>query len=127
MKKTVIILGIALAAMSTNVSKASNIKLLVKNSIDYPADEVSSLHYAVCAGDIENVKKLIGYGVNVNKLVRDMSPLMLAARFNKFEIIEVLLASGANPRIENEKGLRAINFAEYAKATESIAILKNAK
>lgn len=127
MKKTVIILGIALAAMSTNVSKASNIKLLVKNPIDSPADEVSSLHYAVCAGDIENVKKLIGYGVNVNKLVRDMSPLMLAARFNKFEIIVVLLASGANPRIENEKGLRAINFAEYAKATESIAILKNAK
>lgn len=127
MKKSVILLGIALAVMSTNVSKASNIKLLVKNPIDYRADEVSSLHYAVCAGDIENVKKLIGYGVNVNKLVRDMSPLMLAARFNKFEIIKVLLASGANPRIENEKGLRAINFAEYAKATESIAILKNAK
>jgi len=126
MKKSVIILGLALA-MSTQVSKASNIMQLVKDPIDSPANEVSSLHYAVCEGDIEKVKKLIEYGTNVNKLVRDMSPLMLAARFNKFEIIKVLLASGANPRIENEKGLRAINFAEYAKATESIAILKNAK
>ena len=126
MKKSVIILGIAIA-MSTQVSKASNIKQLVKDPIDSPANEVSSLHYAVCEGDIEKVKKLIEYGTNVNKLVRDMSPLMLAARFNKFEIIKVLLANGANPRIENEKGLRAINFAEYAKATESIAILKNAK
>ncbi|MCC9065628.1 ankyrin repeat domain-containing protein [Flavobacterium piscisymbiosum] len=126
MKKSVIILGLALA-MSTQVSKASNIRQLVKDPIDSPANEVSSLHYAVCEGDIEKVKKLIEYGTNVNKLVRDMSPLMLAARFNKFEIIKVLLASGANPRIENEKGLRAINFAEYAKATESIAILKNAK
>lgn len=126
MKKSVIILGIALA-MSTQVSKASNIRLLVKDPIYSPANEVSSLHYAVCEGDIEKVKKLIEYGTNVNKLVRDMSPLMLAARFNKFEIIKVLLANGANPRIENEKGLRAINFAEYAKATESIAILKNAK
>jgi ankyrin repeat protein len=126
MKKSVIILGIAIA-MSTQVLKASNAKLLVKDPISSPADEVSSLHYAVCEGDIEKVKKLIEYGTNVNKLVRDMSPLMLAARFNKFEIIKVLLASGANPRIENEKGLRAINFAEYAKATESIAILKNAK
>ena len=126
MKKSVIILGIAIA-MSTHVSKASNIKQLVKDPIDFPADEVSSLHYAVCEGDIEKVKKLIEYGTNVNKLVRDMSPLMLAARFNKIEIIKVLLANGANPRIENEKGLRAINFAEYAKATESIAILKNTK
>jgi ankyrin repeat protein len=126
MKKSVIILGLALA-LSTQVSKASNMRQLVKDPIDSPANEVSSLHYAVCEGDIEKVKKLIDYGTNVNKLVRDMSPLMLAARFNKFEIVKVLLASGANPRIENEKGLRAINFAEYAKATESIAILKNAK
>ena len=76
--------------MSTHVSKASNIKQLVKDPIDSPANEVSSLHYAVCEGDIEKVNKLIEYGTNVNKLVRDMSPLMLAARFNKFEIIKVL-------------------------------------
>lgn len=127
MKKSVIILGIALAVMSTNVSNASNNKLVVKDLIDSPDYEVSSLHYAVCAGDIESVKKLIAYGANLNKVIRDMSPLMLAARFNKFEIVEILLASGANPRIENEKGLRAIHYAEYAKATESIAMLKNAK
>ncbi|MFH7000497.1 ankyrin repeat domain-containing protein [Flavobacterium bizetiae] len=126
MKKSVIILGIALA-MSTSVLNASNIKPIVKDPIDFPAYEVSSLHYAVCAGDIESVKKLIAYGADLNKVIRDMSPLMLAARFNKFEIVEILLASGANPRIENEKGLRAIHYAEYAKATESIAMLKNAK
>lgn len=126
MKKSVIILGIALA-ISTNVSNASNIKLFVKDQISSPAYEASALHYAVCEGDIENVKKLIKYGADVNKLVRDMSPLMLAARFNKFEIVKVLLESGANPRVENEKGLKALNYAEYAKATESIAILKNHK
>ncbi|CAA9203224.1 hypothetical protein FLA105534_04507 [Flavobacterium bizetiae] len=126
MKKSVIILAVALA-MSTSVLNASNIRQVVKDPIDSPAYEVSSLHYAVCAGDIESVKKLIAYGVNLNKVIRDMSPLMLAARFNKFEIVEILLASGANPRIENEKGLRAIHYAEYAKATESIAMLKNAK
>lgn len=126
MKKSVIILAIALA-MSTSVLNASNIRRVIKDPIDSPAYEVSSLHYAVCAGDIESVKKLIAYGANLNKVIRDMSPLMLAARFNKFEIVEILLASGANPRIENEKGLRAIHYAEYAKASESIAMLKNAK
>lgn len=126
MKKSVIILGIALA-MSANVSEASNIKLAVKHQINYSVALASPLHYAVCDGDIESVKKFIKYGVDVNKVVRDMSPLMLAARFNKFEIVKLLLANGANPRIENEKGLRAIDYAEYAKATESIAILKNKK
>ena len=111
MKKSVIILAVALA-MSTSVLNASNITQVVKDPIDSPAYEVSSLHYAVCAGDIESVKKLIAYGANLNKVIRDMSPLMLAARFNKFEIVEILLASGANPRIENEKGLRAIHYAE---------------
>ncbi|RKR05210.1 ankyrin repeat protein [Flavobacterium sp. 90] len=126
MKKSIIILGIALA-ISTNVSEASNLKLSAKNQINSFAYVASPLHYAVCDGDIESVKKCIKYGADVNKLSRDMSPLMLAARFNKFEIIKILLASGANPAKENEKGFIALNYAEYSKANESIAILKNLK
>ncbi|MFH6959627.1 ankyrin repeat domain-containing protein [Flavobacterium aquidurense] len=126
MKKSVIILSMALA-MATNVSKASNFKVPVKDQVNFPAYAASPLHYAVCDGDIESVKKFIKYGVDVNKLSNDMSPLMLAARFNKFEIIKVLLANGAKPDIENEKGFKALKYAEYAKANESIAILKNLK
>ena len=114
-------------AMATNVSKASNFKVPVKDQVNFPAYAASPLHYAVCDGDIESVKKFIKYGVDVNKLSNDMSPLMLAARFNKFEIIKVLLVNGAKPDIENEKGFKALKYAEYAKANESIAILKNLK
>ncbi len=102
-------------------------KLSVKNQINSSAYAASLLHYAVCDGDIETVKKCIKYGDDVNKLSRDMSPLMLAARFNKVEIIKILLANGANPDMENEKGFIALNYAEYSKANESIAILKNLK
>lgn len=126
MKKSVFILGMALA-ISTNVLEASNLKLLVKDQINSPAYVTSPLHYAICAGDIESIKKFIKYGADVNKLSRDISPLMLAARFNKFEIIKILLASGANPSIENEKGFKALNYAEFAKANESIVLLKNLK
>ncbi|MFH6991895.1 ankyrin repeat domain-containing protein [Flavobacterium sp. FlaQc-48] len=125
MKKSLIVLGMALV-ISTNLP-ASNLSLPVKNQINAPLYATSPLHYAVCAGDIESVKQFIKYGADVNKLSRDMSPLMLAARFNKFEIIKVLLENGANPSIENEKGFKALNYAEYAKANESIAILKNLK
>ncbi|MDA6072596.1 ankyrin repeat domain-containing protein [Flavobacterium sp. AC] len=128
MKKSLIILAMVLA-ISTNASEASNLKLSVKDQTNYRAYAYagSPLHYAVCEGDIENVKKLIKYGVNVNLLSNDMSPLMLAARFNKFEIIRILLANGADPSMENEKGYKALKFAEFAKASESIAILENLK
>lgn len=126
MKKSVIILSMALA-MASNASEASNFKLSVKEKTNFSAYVASPLHYAVCDGDIESVKKFIKYGVDVNKLSNDMSPLMLAARFNKFEIIKILLANGANPDIENEKGFKALKYAEYAKANECILILKNLK
>ncbi|WP_294966271.1 ankyrin repeat domain-containing protein [uncultured Flavobacterium sp.] len=123
MKKTVIIFGTALAVFA-NFAAASNLKLESKKQIEIPFDFTSRLHAAVCNGDVETVKKSIEYGADVNKIVRNMTPLMLAARFNNVEIIKILLANGAKPSIENAHGLRALDYARYAKATESAAILK---
>ncbi|MNF12523.1 hypothetical protein D3C80_2140390 [compost metagenome] len=49
---------------------------------------------------------------------------MVAARFNQTEIINMLLEKGARHSIENNHGLTALDYAEYAKSNESIAILK---
>jgi ankyrin repeat protein len=54
---------------------------------------------------------------------RDMSPLMVAARYNKVEIIKLLLQKGADLKQKNEKGFTALNYAEFSKATEAIALL----
>ncbi|KAF2082481.1 ankyrin repeat domain-containing protein [Flavobacterium sharifuzzamanii] len=123
MKKTVIVFGTALAVFA-NFATASNLKLESKNQIELPFDLESPLHLAVCNGDVETVKKSIEYGADVNKIVRNMTPLMLAARFNNVEIVKILLANGAKPSIENAHGLRALDYARYAKAVESAAILK---
>ncbi|WP_281632737.1 ankyrin repeat domain-containing protein [Flavobacterium luteolum] len=123
MKKTVIVFGTALVVFA-NLATASNLKLESKNQIEIPFDLESPLHLAVCNGDIETVKKSIEYGADVNKIVRNMTPLMLAARFNNVEIVKILLANGAKPSIENAHGLRALDYARYAKAIESAAILK---
>jgi len=123
MKKTVIVFGTALAVF-VNFATASNLKLESKNQIEIPFDLESPLHLAVCNGDVETVKKSIEYGADVNKIVRNMTPLMLAARFNNVEIVKILLANGAKPSIENAHGLRALDYARYAKAVESAAILK---
>ena len=123
MKKTVIVLGTALALFA-NFATASNLKLENKNQIEISFDLSSPLHLAVCNGDLETVKKSIEYGADVNKIVRNMTPLMLAARYNHVEIVKILLANGAKPSIENAHGLRALDYARYAKSTESAEILK---
>ncbi|WP_278021572.1 hypothetical protein [Flavobacterium ginsengisoli] len=58
MKKTVIILGTALAIF-VNFTAASNHKLAVKNQIEISDYFSSPLHIAVCNGDVETVKKVL--------------------------------------------------------------------
>jgi len=52
---------------------------------------------------------------------------MIAARYNKVDILRVLLASGANASVRNEKGFTALKYAQLSNATEAIAILKEVK
>jgi ankyrin repeat protein len=123
MKKSVIYLGLALVAFA-NVSMASNHKVVGKAQVELSRFNATPLNVAISKGDIEIVKKFIEYGADVNELTVDMSPLMTAARYNKVEIIKVLLASGARPENKNDKGLTALKYAELSNATEAIAILK---
>lgn len=126
MKKTVVILGTALVVF-TNFSFTSNQKFNAKNQMEISVYLSSPLHVAVSKGDIESVKKIIEYGGDVNKIIRNMTPLMLAARYNYVEIVKILLANGAKPSIENEHGLKALDYARYAKSEESAAVLKGLK
>ncbi len=127
MKKSVISLGLALVAFA-NVSMASNSTSAAKNEITvFAVYEGTPLVVAVAKGDIDTVKKFIEYGANVNEKADDMSPLMTAARYNKVEIIKVLLAAGARPSDKNEKGYTALKYAELSNAADAIALLKDAK
>mgnify|MGYP006191513899 CR=1 FL=1 len=56
-----------------------------------------------------------------------MTPLMIAARYNRVEIIKLLIASGARTYEKNEKGYTALKYAELSNASEAIALLKDLK
>ena len=126
MKKSVIILGVALVAFA-NVSMAANHTMELKSQFEISNLYSTPLNVAVIKGDIEIVKKFIEYGADVNEKSEDMSPLMVAARYNKIEILKVLLASGARPNDKNEQGYTALKYAQLSNATEAIAILKDLK
>lgn len=126
MKKSVILLGLALVAFA-NVSMASNHKSSVKENIKLSVYGSTPLSVAISKGDIEIVKKFIEYGADVNQISEDMTPLMVAARYNKVEIIKILIANGARVNEKNEKGYTAIKYAEFSGAADAVALLKSLK
>nr|WP_315248472.1 ankyrin repeat domain-containing protein [uncultured Flavobacterium sp.] len=127
MKKSIVYLGVALVAF-TNVSLASNFKSFnADKKVITSAYDASPLNVAILKGDLQIVLKFIEYGADVNQISEDMTPLMTAARYNKVEIIKILLAQGAKPGVKNEKGFTALKYAQLSNAAEAVAILKDLK
>jgi ankyrin repeat protein len=85
---------------------------------------VTPLGTAVFKGDLITVKKFVEYGADVNEKSNGMSLLMIAARYNKVEIIKFLLSKGAHLNDKDENGYTALKHAELSNATEAIELLK---
>ena len=121
-KKSIIILGLALVAFA-NVSFATN-----ENSLSITKELVSNAPTPLCTaiikGDFETVKKFIEYGSDVNENFEGVTPLMLAARYNRVEIIKLLLEKGAKLDAKDQRGNNALYYAVSSKSTDAIAVLK---
>ncbi|MCF6130655.1 ankyrin repeat domain-containing protein [Flavobacterium wongokense] len=124
MKKTIIILGLALVAF-TNVAGASTVST-VTTSTEIVNYGNSPLCNAILKGDLATVKKFVEYGADVNEMVNGLTPLMFAARYNKVEIIKYLLEKGADKKLKDERGNTAMQYAENSKSMEALEFLKQA-
>ncbi len=122
MKKTIIFAGLALVAF-TNVALATNVST-TSHPTEVTIYEVTPLCNAIVKGDLSTVKKFIEYGSDVNESMNGTTPLMLAARYNKVEIIKVLLEKGAKLEAKDEKGFTALKYAQLSNANEAVAYLK---
>jgi len=127
MKKSIIYLSFALIALFSNVATAtasvfpvSGFGLVTKYTNTTP------LAAAVAKGDIDTVKKFIEYGADVNEKSNGMTPLMIAARYNQVEIINLLLENGANAKTINESGLTALKYAKLSNAQEAADVITKA-
>jgi ankyrin repeat protein len=124
MKKSIIYLGVALITATSTLS-ASNLYSFSNTSNEAKSPETASpLSIAICKGDVNIVKKFIEYGADVNEKSNGMTPLMVAARYNKTEIIKLLLSKGAVLSAKDEKGFTALKYAELSNAHEAIELLK---
>lgn len=89
--------------------------------------EISVFCKAIMKGDISLVKGMIEAGANVNKKSVGMTPAIFAARYNKAEILELLITNGADLKIKSNNGLTITEVAQAANAKGVLHVLSKSK
>ncbi|MCP4978516.1 MAG: ankyrin repeat domain-containing protein [Maribacter sp.] len=128
MKKTMLIVA---AAMMLTVSVVSAKVLPVRHNVAeltalYEKGTVNSFCKAIIQGDIAIIKKMIALGEDVNQKSLGMTPAIFAARYNKAEILKLLIDNGADIRIRSDSGYSIAKYAEAANAKDALIVI-NAK
>ena len=88
--------------------------------------EVSTFCKLITKGDIEAVKSMIEAGTNINQKSVGMTPLMYAARYNRVEIVSLLITHGADLKTKSNRGFTALEYAEMSKAHDTYKIISDA-
>lgn len=125
MKKTIIISAIALcfSIVSVNATPSTS---TVETFETVALLKVNSFCVSIAKGDIETVRKLIIRGEDVNEKSNGMTPVMYAAKFNRTEILKLLISQGANLKERCDKGMTAAEYAKIHGATDAGKIIEEA-
>lgn len=125
MKKTILIFASAcLFAVSGVYAEDKTTNEFTGTTINVKNLEINSFCKAILIGDYDTVKKLIELGEDVNQKSLGMTPAMFAARYNKADILELLIQNGADLSTKNDQGYTAMKLAEISNATDSLAVLE---
>ena len=122
MKKTIIISAIALCS-SMGIVNATSTNLNGENNSLESVFKVNSFCVFIAKGDIETVEKLLALGEDVNQKSDGMTPVMYAAKYNRIEILKLLIAKGANLKMKSDKKMTASDYAKLHGATEAYNII----
>jgi len=126
MKKSVLVIVIAIAfvfSLST-VNATPEVTTFNKSDITKVVAPVNPFCISIVKGDIETVKKLIELGANVNEKSNGMTPAMYAAKFNKVEILKLLVMHGADLKKRSDQGFTAEKYAKLSNAKEALEFLE---
>ena len=127
MKKTILTMSMAMLLMGGGLmakESMGNGPMAIEKS--RKAYEISSFCKAVMQGDIATVERMIDLGEDINKKSLGMTPVMFAARYNKAEVLQLLIDNGADLKIKSNQGFSVTKYAELSNATDALAILENA-
>lgn len=128
MRKTVVTVAAACMFAVTGVSAME-----ITNGINPPTItkgienvDISTFCKAIVKGDYDTVKSLIDLGEDVNQKALGMTPAMFAARYNRAEILKLLIENGADLTLRSNQGFSVKKYAELSNATDALSVLESA-
>jgi ankyrin repeat protein len=127
MKKTILTLSMVVLAMGTGLmAKEITGTTRTANEKSLSEIEISSFCKAVIQGDVTTVKRLIALGEDVDQKSLGMTPAMFAARYNKVEVLSILIEHGADLEMKSNQGFSVKKYAELSNATAALAVIETA-
>ncbi len=125
MKKTILAIFMVMSIVFAGFASETEMTVYSHNNdLTMAEAKVSPFCMAIVKGDLDAVKKMIELGSDVNEKSEGMTPLMYAARYNRVDIIKVLVKKGANIKAKDSKGYNAMKFAKMSNAKEAVALLE---
>ncbi|WP_240729840.1 MULTISPECIES: ankyrin repeat domain-containing protein [Flavobacteriaceae] len=126
MKKRILTLGVAMAFMAvvSNVEARTTDSAPIMKWNTLTNVNVSSFCKAIIKGDKEMVLKMIEMGEDVNQKSLGKTPAHYAARYNRPEIMKVLIKNGANLNKRCDQGFTVKKYAELADASAVLEVLE---
>ncbi len=125
MKKTVIITAIALGLSITTLNARTYVEDSMLAELVKPSPSVSPFCASIAKGDFETVKKLIELGTDVNQKSNGLTPAMYAAKYNRVDILKLLVENGAKLNLKSDLGFSVKKFAELSNAKDALAYLES--
>ena len=123
--KTIILSVIALCFSIVTVNAKTD-NPTIKNYDVEAYFKVNSFCVSIAKGDLETVQKLITRGADVNERSNGMTPAMYAAKFNRVDILNLLISKGANLKARSDKKMTAADYAELHGAVDALSIIEKA-
>lgn len=108
------------------------VKELIKRGADVNREGWTPLHYAVSApsedgSDLKMVALLLQHHAYIDAASPNgTTPLMMAAQYGTRSAVELLIKEGADPKLKNQQGLTAVDFASRADRAEVVRWLAQA-
>ncbi|WP_339755498.1 ankyrin repeat domain-containing protein [uncultured Winogradskyella sp.] len=127
MKKSVVVLALALGFSISNLNASNEILTSDANEVTVKTVEVSPLCKAVATGNLDEVNKLIKAGADVNTKSNGMLPIHYAAKYNRVDMIKILITAGSKIHETCDLGYTALTHAKKTKAKEAELFLKRFK
>ncbi|WP_282164398.1 ankyrin repeat domain-containing protein [Cellulophaga baltica] len=125
MKKSIVIAVLGITLISTSAKAETILNSSPETTINIKKiTGLSSFCNAILKGDIQTVKSMISLGEDVNEKSLGMTPAIFAARYNRAEILEVLIENGADITVKCDRGRSIKKHAEQSGAIDALEVIE---